>query len=43
MDEDSLIELERRLAIRLAFRSDPNLHPEQYKILDAATDTELKP
>lgn len=41
-DEDSLIELERRLAIRLAFRPDPTLHPEQYKILDASKDTELK-
>jgi len=42
VDEDSLIELERRHSIRLAFRPDPALHPEIYKIMDATNDTELK-
>ncbi len=41
-DEDSLIEIERRLAVRLAFRADPTLHPEQFKVLDATNDSELK-
>jgi len=41
IDENSLIELERRLAIRLVFRSDPTMQPEQYKIFDATTDVEL--
>jgi ribonuclease G len=42
-DEDLLIEIERKYAGRLTFRSDPAFHHEQYVIADANTNQELKP
>jgi ribonuclease G len=42
-DEELLIEIERKYAGRLTFRSDPSLHQEQYIIADANTNQELKP
>ena len=42
-DEELLIEIERKYAGRLTFRSDPAFHHEQYVIADANTGQELKP
>jgi len=42
-DEDHLVEIERRYAGRLSFRSDHTLHQEQYTITNALTGDELKP
>lgn len=42
-DEDHLIEIERRYAGRLSFRSDPTFHQERYVISNAITGDELKP
>jgi ribonuclease G len=42
-DEDHLIEIERRYAGRLSFRSDPTFHQEKYVISNAITGDELKP
>ncbi|GAB4240556.1 MAG: ribonuclease G [Candidatus Methylacidiphilales bacterium] len=41
-DEELLVNLERRFAGRLAFRSDSALHYEEFKILNASTNEELK-
>ncbi|HYE32028.1 MAG TPA: Rne/Rng family ribonuclease [Methylomirabilota bacterium] len=40
-DERLIIELEKKYFGRLEFRSDPGLHPEQYKIVNAMTNEEL--
>jgi ribonuclease G len=40
-DEEFIIDLEKRFFGKLSFRSDPNFHAEQYKILDAKTNKEL--
>jgi ribonuclease G len=40
-DEQLLVDLQRRHAGRLAFRSDPNLHYEEFKVFNALTDQEL--
>ena len=42
-DEELLVEMERKFAGRLTFRSDPTFHHEQFVISDAVTGTELKP
>lgn len=42
-DEELLIEIERRYQGRLAFRSDPLLHPEKFSITDAQTGQVLFP
>jgi len=42
-DEELLVELERRYAGRLMFRSDPTFHHEKFVITDANTGVELKP
>jgi len=42
-DEELLIEIERKYAGRLTFRSDPTYHHEKFTILDATTNQELKP
>ncbi len=42
-DEELLIEIERKYAGRLTFRSDPTYHPEQFTVTDANTGAELKP
>lgn len=41
-DEEHLVEIERRYAGRLSFKSDPTFHHEKYVILDAIKGTELK-
>jgi ribonuclease G len=41
-DEELLIEIERKYAGRLSFKSDPTFHNEQYTINDAITGAELK-
>jgi len=41
-DEELLVEIERKYAGRLTFRSDPMYHQEQFLITDATTGTELK-
>ncbi len=41
-DEELLIEIERKYAGRLTFRSDPAYHHEKFTILDALTNQELK-
>ncbi len=41
-DEESLIELERRFAGRLAFRADASFTQEQYRITNALNDQDLK-
>ena len=42
-DEELLVEIERKYAGRLTFRSDPAYHHEKFTILDALTNQELKP
>jgi ribonuclease G len=41
-DEELLVDIERRYAGRLTFRSDPTLHVEKFTITDANTGAELK-
>jgi ribonuclease G len=41
-DEKLLVEIEEHYNVRLAFRSDPVLHVEQYRIADAETGQELR-
>jgi ribonuclease G len=41
-DEQLLVDIERKHAGRLAFRPDPNLHFEEFKVVNAANDEELK-
>ncbi len=41
-DDAILVELQRRNAGRLTFRSDPSYHREQVKILDAANNEEIR-
>jgi len=41
-DEELLIEIERKYAGRLTFRSDPSYHHEKFTILDTQTNQELK-
>jgi ribonuclease G len=42
-DEELLIEIERKYAGRLTFRSDPAYHHEKFTVLDGLTNQELKP
>ena len=42
-DEDHLVDIERRYAVRLSFRSDPTFHQERFVIANAITGDELKP
>jgi ribonuclease G len=41
-DEDLLVDIERRYAGRLTFRSDPTFHHEKFVVSDAVTGEELK-
>ena len=41
-DEDLLVEIERKYAGRLTFRTDPTYHHEKFIILDGQTNQELK-
>jgi ribonuclease G len=41
-DEELLIDIERKYAGRLSFRSDPASHQEKFIITDANTGAELK-
>jgi ribonuclease G len=41
-DEELLVDIERKYAGRLTFRSDPTYHHEQFTITDANTGAELK-
>jgi len=41
-DEELLVEIERRYAGRLTFRSDPSYHHEQFAITDSTSGAELK-
>ena len=41
-DEEHLIDIERRYAGRLSFRSDPSFHQEKFVITNAITGAELK-
>ncbi len=40
-DEKHIIEIEKRYFGKLTFRADPSFHPEQFKIINAATNEEL--
>jgi ribonuclease G len=40
-DEKLIIEMEKRYFGKLSFRSEPNFHAEQFKIVNAATNEEL--
>ena len=40
-DEKLLIELEKRYFGKLSFRPDPTFHPEQFKIVNVATEEEM--
>ena len=42
-DEEHLVDIERRYAGRLSFRSDPTFHPEKFIITNAITGEELRP
>jgi ribonuclease G len=41
-DEEHLVDIERRYAGRLSFRSDPSYHPEKFVIMNALSGEELK-
>jgi ribonuclease G len=41
-DEELLVEIERKYAGRLTFRSDPTYHHEKFTVHDALTNAELK-
>lgn len=41
-DEELLVEIERKYAGRLTFRSDPTFHHEKFVVMDATTNQELK-
>ena len=41
-DEELLVEIERKYAGRLVFRTDPTFHHEKFVILDSQTNQELK-
>lgn len=41
-DEELLVEIERKYAGRLTFRSEPGMHHEKFTILDALTNAELR-
>ena len=41
-DEKVLTDMEKRLQGKLQFRSDPNLHHEEFRITNSATGQELK-
>lgn len=40
-DEKILIEMEKKYFGKLTFRSDPNFHPEQFKVINGITNKEL--
>lgn len=40
-DEKHIIEIEKRYFGKLTFRADPSFHPEQFKIVNVATNEEL--
>ncbi len=42
-DEEHLVEIERRYAGRLSFRSDPTFHQEKFLIINALNNDELRP
>jgi len=42
-DEELLVDIERRYAGRLSFRSDPTFHHEKFVVLNGITGDELKP
>ncbi len=42
-DEELLVDIERKYAGRLTFRSDPAMHHEKFTILDALNNQELRP
>lgn len=42
-DEELLVDIERRYACRLSFRSDPAYHHEKFTIVNGVTGEELKP
>src|SRR6201993_5625758 len=42
-DEELLVDIERKYAGRLTFRTDPTYHHEKFVLLDAQTNQELKP
>lgn len=42
-DEELLLEIERRYAVRLSFRTDPSFHRERFAILNALTNEEMQP
>jgi ribonuclease G len=42
-DEELLIEIERKYAGRLTFRSDPTYHHEKFTIIDVQANSEIKP
>ncbi|HEY5814627.1 MAG TPA: hypothetical protein VIT23_18480, partial [Terrimicrobiaceae bacterium] len=42
-DEEHLVDIERRYAGRLSFRSDPTYHQEKYLITNALSGEELRP
>ncbi len=41
-DEKLIIEMEKRYFGKLSFRPEPNFHAEQFKIVNAATNEELR-
>jgi ribonuclease G len=41
-DEDLLVDIERKYAGRLTFRTDPTYHHEKFLILDSSNNQELK-
>jgi ribonuclease G len=41
-DEEHLVDIERRYAGRLSFRSDPSYHQEKFMIVNAVSGEELK-
>ncbi len=40
-DEDLIINIEKKYLVKISVRADPELHAEQFKIYNGATDEEM--
>ncbi len=40
-DEDLIINMEKKYLVKISFRADSELHAEQFKIYNGATDVEM--
>ena len=40
-DEDIFIDMEKRYLVKISFRAEPELHPEEFEVFDVITDKRL--